>query len=98
LPAVARVVTCNFITTYSLSTQYPPNSLMNNRQHCENVSVVPAYNLLNIKVKLYLTNNQSAMKDLKRLVVYLLFFNIIIHNKAISQKQKNDFVKGADIG
>ena len=38
------------------------------------------------------------MKDLQRLIIYLVFFNIILHNNAISQQQKNDFVKGADIG
>ncbi len=38
------------------------------------------------------------MKDLKCLIVCLLFFSVIVHNDAISQQQKNDFVKGADIG
>jgi arabinogalactan endo-1,4-beta-galactosidase len=38
------------------------------------------------------------MKDLKRLVVCPLFFSVIVHNNAISQQPKNDFVKGADIG
>ena len=38
------------------------------------------------------------MKDLKCLVSCLLFFTSIVYNNAISQQQKNDFVKGADIG
>jgi arabinogalactan endo-1,4-beta-galactosidase len=38
------------------------------------------------------------MKDLSYFISCLLFFNIIVHHNAISQQQKNDFVKGADIG
>ena len=38
------------------------------------------------------------MKDLKCLVICLLFFMIIVHNNAVSQQQNNEFVKGADIG
>jgi arabinogalactan endo-1,4-beta-galactosidase len=39
-----------------------------------------------------------VMKNIQRVIACLLFFNIIVHNNARSQQQKNDFVKGADIG
>jgi arabinogalactan endo-1,4-beta-galactosidase len=38
------------------------------------------------------------MKNIRNLAFYLFLFTIIAHNNAISQQQKNVFVKGADIG
>lgn len=38
------------------------------------------------------------MKNIKHLTFYLLIFTLIAPNNAIGQQQKNEFVKGADIG